>query len=107
VICYKQAYALQINQIFGVDAGAGTWSYHAVKSDGTEQNIDEYVTESHSTEYSGAVILNGLAIYENPSIGYSNYPDKKVEFTYTPVNGSCLQGKPYKITVILTPDIVR
>jgi hypothetical protein len=97
-ICYETAEAVNINQIFGIDAG-GTWMY--VSPDG---NISAYVTESAA--YGGAVIMNGKGIYENTSIGfYGTTNTKRVVFTYTPA-GSCLDGKTYKMVIILTPDMM-
>jgi hypothetical protein len=100
-ICYETAEAVQISQIFGIDAGEGTWSYRSF----TAGDVDAYVTVSQSPEYRGAVIMNGKAVYES-SIGYYPYRSmndaKKVEFTYTPAAGSCLHGQTYKIVIILT-----
>ena len=100
VICSETAEAVQINQIFGIEAGKGTWSYFSQ----TPGDVNAYVNKSTSSTYNGAVIMNGKAIYES-SIAYYPYRDmpdaKKVEFTYTPANGSCLQGKTYKIVIIL------
>jgi hypothetical protein len=105
-ICYEIAGAVQINQIFGIDAGKGTWTYFSQ----TDNDVDDYVTVSQSTEYGGAVIMDGKAIYEDPTIGsypYHSMTDaKKVEFTYTPATGSCLAGKTYKVVIILTQNIV-
>jgi hypothetical protein len=110
VICYEQAEALQINQIFGIDAN-GDWKYHAVQSDNTEYGIGNYVTESASVTYGGAVVMNGKGIYENVSVDdyeYHGIPNtKRVVFTYTAASNSCLHGKEYKIVIILTPDITK
>jgi hypothetical protein len=100
VICYERADMVQINQIFGIDAGTGTWEYYSL----TPDDIDAYVTESHSSAYRGAVVLNGKALYESaiPTIKYHGIDVKKAVFTYTPENGNCLAGKSYTIVVILT-----
>jgi hypothetical protein len=99
-ICYETAGAVQINQIFGIDAGEGIWSYFSQ----TASDVNAYVSVSQSPEYKGAVIMNGKAIYTS-AIGYYPYrgmtDSKKVEFTYTPAAGSCLAGKTYKVVIIL------
>jgi hypothetical protein len=98
-ICAETAEAVQINQIFGIDAGEGTWTYKSF----TAGDVNNYVTISQSPEYRGAVIMNGKALHES-AIGYYPYRDmtdaKKVEFTYTPKDG-CLKGQTYKIVIIL------
>jgi hypothetical protein len=100
-ICSDNAETVNINQIFGIDAGFDdkVWSY---KSE-TAGDVDKYVTISTSSMYFGAVVMNGKAIYDDPSIlkipGTNN---KKVVFTYTPKTGSCLSGKSYTVTIILT-----
>jgi hypothetical protein len=99
-ICYETAEAVQINQIFGIDAGEGTWSYFSQ----TTGDVDAYVKKSTSSTYGGAVIMNGKAIYES-AIGYYAYHGmtdaKKVEFICTPATGSCLDGKTFKTVIIL------
>jgi hypothetical protein len=100
VVCYKLAERLQLNQIFGIDA-AGKWSFDLYAT--------PYVTRSTSSTYSGAVIMNGKAIYEDltPDYDYHGVLTKKVTVTYTPGDNSCLKGKSYTITIILTPDMVK
>jgi hypothetical protein len=106
VICNEQAEALQINQIFGIDA-EGTWEYHSEDFG----DVDAYVTESTSETYGGAVIMNGKAIYESgaiPPYSYHGIDDaRKVDFTYTAGSNSCLHGEEYKIVIILTPDMTK
>jgi hypothetical protein len=101
-ICYETAEAVQINQIFGIDAGEGTWSYFSQ----TTGDVDAYVKKS--TTYGGAVTMNGKAIYES-AIGYYTYHGmtdaKKVEFIYTPAIGSCLKGKTFKVVIILYSEL--
>jgi hypothetical protein len=102
-ICYANAEAVNINQIFGIDAyGEITWS--------PAPAIDAYVTRSTSPTYNGAVVMNGKGIYEDSSINpdpWHGIPTaKRVVFTYTPDNNSCLAGKTYKIVIILTPDMM-
>jgi hypothetical protein len=106
VICADNADAINVNQIFGIDAGKGTWTYlsHAAN------DINAYVTESHSTTYGGAVVLNGKALFLDSgitAITYHGVNAKKAVFTYTPATGSCLEGKPYQIVIILTPDLTK
>jgi hypothetical protein len=102
VVCYQLAERLQLNQIFGIDA-AGKWSFTA------DEDVEPYITRLTSSTYNGAVIMNGKEIYENFAHDY-NYHDvltEKVTVTYTPGNNSCLKGKSYTITIILTPDVVK
>jgi hypothetical protein len=98
-ICYVHADAVNINQLFGIDAG-GEWSWSS-----PDGNIDAYVVESTSPTYAGAVTMNGKAIYESLAVS----PDDviTVEFTYKTDDNSCLHGKEYKMVIILTPDIVN
>jgi hypothetical protein len=53
--------------------------------------------------------MNGKALYENAAIGYYPYHGmtdaKKVEFTYTPASGSCLDGKTFKVVIILYSEL--
>jgi hypothetical protein len=103
-ICCETAEAVQINQIFGIDAGEGTWSYMSSAAG----DVNAYVKVSQSPEYSGAVIMNGKAVYYESSIGYYPYRGmndaKKVEFIYTPADGSCLNGQTFKVVIILTKN---
>jgi hypothetical protein len=100
-ICYEKAEVLQINQIFGIEADDGTWSYTVDGGDVTP-HIRE--STSPSSPYYGAVIMNGRAIYKDSSIPY--YDDilktKKVTITYTPGSGSCLEDIVFTTTIILT-----
>jgi hypothetical protein len=94
-ICFEQAGAVNINQIFGIEAG-GAWSY--------DQVFNSYITRSTSPEYDGAVVMNGRGIYENNvSADYTwhGMTVKKVEISYTPAAGSCLDGKTFKRVIIL------
>jgi hypothetical protein len=99
VICADNADAINVNQIFGIEAG-GTWSYYSHSAN----DIHAYVKESHSSTYGGAVVLNGKALYNSgiASVKYHGVDVKKAVFTYTSENGSCLGGKSYKIVIILT-----
>jgi hypothetical protein len=100
-ICYINAEAVQINQLFGIEAG-GTWSYPSTA----------YITESTSPTYSGAVVMNGKGIYENdvssiPFITYHGVKAKAVKFTYTTDIDGCLKGREYSIVVVLTEDMMK
>jgi hypothetical protein len=101
VICYEYAEALQINQLFGIEA-RGEWSYLA------DGNITPYITESNSATHDGAVVMNGKPIYENipTTFPYHGIATKRVTVTYTPATDSCLDGNTYSIVIILTPDIL-
>jgi hypothetical protein len=107
LICYDKAGMLQINQIFGIDAG-GEWEYYALESDNTHVNIDAYVTESQSSTYNGAVVMDGKAIYEDTEINWCPYrgrsDTKQVVFIYT-AKDECLKNQSFKIVIILTPQL--
>jgi hypothetical protein len=103
VICYEYAEAIQLNQLFGIEAG-GEWSF--------EPDVTSYITKSSSpsSNYFGAVVMNGKAIYLGavPAYTYHGVTEaKRVKVTYTPANDSCLAGNPYSIVIILTPDIMK
>jgi hypothetical protein len=105
VICSDNAEAVNINQIFGIDAN-GSWEYYSWTAD----DVNAYVTESHSSKYSGAVVMNGKKIYNSNSIGsytYHGISTKKVVFTYKALNASCLKGKSYTIVIILTSNLLE
>jgi hypothetical protein len=74
-------------------------------------DVDAYVAESTSTVYGGAVTMNRKAVYKDHSIASYNYQGitdaKKVEFIYTTHTDSCLNGKEYKMVIILTPNIIK
>jgi hypothetical protein len=99
VICYRYAEAIQIDQLFGIEAN-GKLSYPST--------IDHYVTKS--LDYNGTV-MNGKKIYENDAVSDYNYHGvanaKKIEFKYTADADSCLHSKVYTIVLVLTPDIVK
>jgi hypothetical protein len=105
VICYEYADMLQINQIFGIDAGKGTWEYYSL----TPDDINAFVTVSYSTTYGGAVVLNGKKLYKSavPTVKYHGIDVKRAVFTYTPEIGSCLDGKSYTIVIILTSNLLE
>jgi hypothetical protein len=87
-ICYNRAQSVNINQLFGIESG-GTLTYDNAA-------VGPYITITTD----GATILNGTALYG------SSYPNEvNVEFTYTS-GGNCFDGKVYKLTLVLTPDIV-
>jgi hypothetical protein len=97
VICYKYAEAMQINQIFGVDAG-GTWSLVAYQYDGvTTVDVAAYVAKSQSQTYNGAVIINGKDIYENTTA-------RKIMVTYTPGDNSCLANRTLTTKIVLSEN---
>jgi hypothetical protein len=104
VVCYERAEALQINRLFGIEAGGSLEYFSSVPND-----IDGYVTVSpHSSPFDGAVTMNGKAVYESPTIPVYNYHGiaaKKAVFTYTSDGDSCLKGKTYTVVIILTPNI--
>jgi hypothetical protein len=102
-VCWKYAGAMQINQLFGVEAG-GTWSTVPVLTDG-------YIHQSPSSSpYAGALVFNGKSAYEDgilPAITYHGEPSRKIEFYYTVSADNCLGYKEYKVVIVLTPDIMQ
>jgi hypothetical protein len=97
-ICYEYAEAIQLNQIFGIEAG-GEWSFSA---DDDAVDVIPYIMESFSTTHKGAMVMNGKAIYIDNAVADEPY---HVVVTYTPAPGSCLDGKTYSIVIVLTPRI--
>jgi hypothetical protein len=99
-MCYEKAEAIQVNQIFGIEAG-GTFSYA-----GDGGDITPYIIESKSplSPYYGAVVIDGKALYKDPLIPYYDVvkKTKRVMVTYTPAAGSCLAGRTFTTTIILT-----
>jgi hypothetical protein len=95
-VCYEQAEALQMNQIFGVEA-EGTWI--------TSPNLmnSAYIHQSTAPSiHAGATVFNGKAAYGAgvlTSITYQGKPAEAIEFYYT-VPTDCLQGV-YKVVVVL------
>jgi hypothetical protein len=106
VMCYEHAETVNINQLFGIDAGNGSWTYQSF----TAGDVDNYVKKSPTTSpYSGAVVMDGKAIFNNiaakPYHGVAEA--RQVTFTYTPATNSCLAGKLFTMTVVLTPNILN
>jgi hypothetical protein len=96
-VCYLYTEALQINQLFGIEA-EGEWEFAI---DGVPLTLPSpYISTLTSPTYNGAIIMNGLAIFEA-----SGAPTKatRVTVTYTPDDDSCLKdNKPYSIEIMLT-----
>jgi hypothetical protein len=98
-VCWEQAEALQINQMFGIEA-PGVWT-----------TIPDLMTSAYIRQTPvGAVIFNGTAAYKYaagaeslPIITYQNEPAKIIEFYYT-VPAGCLTKK-YKVVIVLTPKL--
>jgi hypothetical protein len=84
-ICYERAKTVQINQIFGIEAG-GVLSYDPV--------ILPYISE---TSY-GGILFNGKKYYEDSGGSGVKY----VTFTYSAPNSCLPEGKIYTLTVALT-----
>ena len=95
-VCYETAEKLHINQILGLETG-GTFNYPLA--------IAQYLTPNSA----GSLILDGKSAYEHvgllDTITYRGTTAKYVEFEYVTGSDSCLNGKTYKIIVVLTPTL--
>jgi hypothetical protein len=91
VLCYGYAQAVQINQIFGIEAD-GIFTY--------PNSVNPYIAASTN----GAVVMNGKAIYENNAVPgvYRGDNVNIVDIVYTPPSGSCLTKPYYKVVIVLT-----
>jgi hypothetical protein len=98
-ICYLYAEAVNINRLFGLEAG-GVWTYHAIDSENPDNtsiipSAQVTIISAPHSVHAGAVVMNGKGIYENESIPSRTYHGvgdvKMVKFTYTPASGSCLE----------------
>jgi hypothetical protein len=112
-VCYLQAEALQVNQLFGIESSSGTLSAEPALT----TTLSAYYTQSpSSSRHSGAFVFNGKKAYEDsenngngtplPSITYHKVTARKVKFRYTP-DDSCFNGAVYEVVVVLTPDISK
>jgi hypothetical protein len=93
VMCYLHAGAVQINQIFGIEA-KGNWS----------PPYPDITSHINYTSY-GSMIMNGKEIYEDEDVltcDYHGVNAKMIEFKYQ-CNG-CLNDKEYPIVIILTSN---
>jgi hypothetical protein len=102
-VCHLYANNLQINRIFGLDDG-GT-----ITHDGGA-GVNPYLVSSVSpSKYAGALIFNGKDAYAAGVLSTINYHGdtnaKAITFTYTTASGGCLNGKTYKVTVVLTTNL--
>jgi hypothetical protein len=88
-ICYEQAEALNINQIFGIEVG-GKLSYDKNKYD------DRYITTSTSATYNGAVIMNGKKLYDDG--------ETEIEFVYNTGSDSCVGSKTFTFVIKLVAN---
>jgi hypothetical protein len=102
VICHQHAEAVNINQLFGIEAN-GEWEYPSA--------INSYITVSTSSSHAGAIVMNGKAIYQNVSSLTGNYHNltnvKIVKFTYKTDEDSCLKGKSYDMVIVLTKNVMQ
>jgi hypothetical protein len=102
VICYLYADAVNINRLFGVEAG-GAWTYSSDSND-----VGNYVKQSTSSVYGGAVVMDGKSFYEAGSLSsYHGVAAKIVKFTYAPKAGSCLHDKQYDMVIVFTDNILN
>jgi hypothetical protein len=104
VICYENAKALNLNNIFGIEAG-GTISTATL----VENN---YITRYGAlSNFNGAVIFDGYSAYSGLSGTYAysgpytiDAGAKIVKFTYTSPPQSCLASQSYDVYIILTNE---
>jgi hypothetical protein len=104
VVYYLHAEAVNINQIFGIETGDGTWTYHAFENGVFNYDIKNYVVKSTSLTHNGAVVMNGRKIYESLSSPGTNYKyrgkdSKAVKFSYA---SPLLDGGEQSSVIILT-----
>jgi hypothetical protein len=96
-VCREHAEALQINQIFGVEA-EGEWSTSP------DLMTSKYIHQSPaSSPYAGAVVFNGKAAYDDgqlTTITYKGTPAKAITFYYDVPDG-CLK-KNYKVVIVIS-----
>ncbi|MDR1340151.1 MAG: hypothetical protein LBK58_08885 [Prevotellaceae bacterium] len=102
-VCWKHAEALQINQMFGIEA-AGTWNTAPVLSPALVH------LSPASSPYAGALVFNGKAAYEDgvlTPVIYRGEPARQIEFYYSVPAGECFGNRVYKIVIVLTQDITK
>jgi hypothetical protein len=81
------AEAIQVNQIFGIEAGGElTWS----------SNFDKYITRSTSASHNGAVIMNGKELYQKG--------EKVVKFNYNITSGNCFGNNTFSFVIKLVDN---
>jgi chemotaxis protein CheY-P-specific phosphatase CheC len=93
VMCYRYAEAIQIDQLFGIEA------------EGELLPLPPAIASYFEKTSYGGTIMNGRKIYEEVSGFDYGVNSKKIELTYKADASSCLHGKEYTIAIILTPDI--
>jgi hypothetical protein len=100
VICYLYAEAVNINRLFGIEAG-GEWTYSSVSGD-----VESYVKQSTSSVYGGAVVMDGKSFYEAGSLSlYHGVAAKMVKFTYKSNVNSCLHDEDYDMVIVFTDNM--
>ena len=101
-ICLEQAEALQINQIFCVEA-SGVWSTDPVDL----MTNPTYIRQSSSALHSGAVVFNGKAAYDDKALKPTTYRGDEsaqaIDFIYE-VSDGCL-AKKYRVVIVLTKKL--
>jgi hypothetical protein len=99
VVCYLHSEAVNINRLFGIEA-SGEWDY--------PPEADNYIKQSTSSLYDGALVMDGKSFYESgPHSTYHGVAAKTVKFTYKTDNNSCLHGKEYDMVIVLTENILN
>jgi hypothetical protein len=98
-VCYLQAEAMQINQLFGIEA-YGAWEFAIDDVPLTVPST--YISKPTSPAYDGAVIMNGNAIFKD----FGNATKStRVTVKYTPASDSCLNSSlPYSVEILLNPE---
>lgn len=103
-VCYLHAEAMNINQIFGIEADG------VITVDGGSA-LDPYIRRITSGNHAGAFIFNGRSAYLDtgllPEINYHGEMTKQVTFRYASSASGCLKGREFRIVVVLTPDITK
>jgi hypothetical protein len=107
-VCWEKAENLQLNQIFGIDAG-GSWGYDPTYPAALVTAINSHVTAIPDPPYTGATIFNGKTAYQDaaiPTVLYHGVSSKTIVFKYRAALSGCLAGKEYTVVIVLTPNIV-
>jgi predicted outer membrane repeat protein len=106
VICHENAGALQLNQLFGIEAD-GEWLFD---NGGTPEPLDASAVKDYvGISSKGAVILNGCELYKKmtgiPTVTWSSgVKSKSVAIIYKANVTGCLKGEKFTVKIILTEE---